>query len=155
MAQLLGNNEAIMKDPAKGLAPMRLNAMEGINARYAGSGDRVQAALAKRGYQSSGKGGAAFAGLERSRLSDMSGLESDFSKMASDRQMQASQAIQQVLQTMRGSTTTGPGNPGAGLSAAGSSLGNLSGLMMMSKMLGGFGGGGGGSTPQYYDMYDT
>lgn len=153
MAQMMGNNEAIMKDPAKGLAPMRLNAMESINQRYAGAGDRITANLAKRGYASSGKAPGAFTGIEMARLGDFSDLESKFADIGSQRQMQASGMIQQMIQSMIGSTSTGTGGGGvgAGLQAGGSELGSLSSMMMLGDMLKGR------SKPAAtpYDMYAT
>jgi hypothetical protein len=132
MDKLLADAGGMMTDPTKGLAPVRLNAMEAINSRYAGSGDRIATSLAKRGYQSSGQAPGAFTSLERSRLQDFSGLESDFAKLGSDRQLAGANIVQNVLARMTGSKTVGvqPGNAaGAGLSAAGSSLGSLAGLL--------------------------
>jgi len=61
----------------------------------------------------------------------MSGLESDFARIASDRQSGAANSIQQILASMRGTSNTGSfTQPGmSGLSAAGDVLGNVSKLL--------------------------
>lgn len=137
MDQLLAYQQTTMANPESGLAPIKTAAQERINRNYAGAPDRIQSQLSRRGYGSSGKLPAGLYGLESSRMGDLGDIEGKFAQIGSDRSMQAASIVQNILGSMRGSTTTGtmPGNPGAGLSAAGTSLGNLSSLMMLQQML--------------------
>ena len=151
--QLLGQSQGMMQDPARGLAPIRRNAMDLINQRYAGSADRISTNLAKRGYLSSGKLPGSFVGLERSRLGDLSGLESTFSTLAADRMNQGTALAERILSSQTGRSATGTGDAlGSGLSAAGSSLGSLTSLMVLSNLLKGGGTTPSPVTPQGYDF---
>lgn len=136
--QMVGRSSEMMNDPFRGLAPIKRNAMEANNRNYIGAGDRITTSLAKRGYAGSGKLPGAFVGLERGRLEGLGNIESVFAQMGLDREQQGADLGSRLLASQTGQTQTGtgPGNAaGAGLQAAGSSMGNLATLMMLQKML--------------------
>ena len=158
MSQLLGNQQGIINDPTAGLGAIKTNAQEQINRNYLGAPDRIQTQLSKRGYGSSGKYGGAMYNLEGSRLSSLSGVDSDFAKIGADRQSQSSALIAQILASMRGSdttsqttgtqTTTGMPVQQGTLGQIGSTLGNIGQLIGVLK-----GGKQPSTGPVYQDNY--
>ncbi len=135
-SRLLGYSSGLMSDPSSGLAPMKTNAQENINRRYAGAPTAVSAQLARRGLGSSGAAGGALFGLESSRLGDMSNLESNFASLTSQRQMQGAGLGESLLQLGRGTTTTGnmpDQSAAAGFGSAGNALSDLSRVLMFNN----------------------
>jgi hypothetical protein len=127
-----------MSDPAAGLQPLKLSAMEGINRNYAQLPDTISRKLASRGYGSSGKMGGALYGTELARMGDLSDLEGKFAGMVADRQNQGASLGEQLLALASGKdvTNTGPSNmAGDALMSGGNALNNLSTLLMLSKVL--------------------
>lgn len=124
----------------KSLAPMKLAATSQVNKNYQAMPRKVTAQLAGRGFGKSGKLGTSLYNVEGSRLSDMSNLEGEFANMGREQSNFGASIGQQLLNSLRGTTTTSSGS-GNGLMSAGNGLGNIASMLMMSKILGGGGGG--------------
>jgi hypothetical protein len=136
--QLMSYSGDLMSNPSKGLQPMKTAGADKINRRYAAMPGKISQNMASRGYGSSGDFGNTMFQTEFARSGEMSDLESLFSQMTLDRQDRGAQIGQNLLAQGSGSTTTGtiPGDSaGSALQSAGNGLGNLSTLMMLSKIL--------------------
>ena len=156
MGRLIAESQDRTSDPNAGLAPLKTAAMERINRNYAGAPNRVTTQLAKRGYAGSGQLPSNLISTENSRLSDLSGLEGTFAQMAADREREGVDLGTRLLTIGGGRDTTGttPGDSlGSALSAGGSSLGSLSALLTLQRMLKGGGSSDGGMVglPAGYD----
>jgi hypothetical protein len=147
MDELLGQARQSINNPMAGLQPIKNAAVDNVNRNYAGVPRRLASQFAARGYGSSGSFGNSLYDTEFARGGDLSKLEGLFADRAIDERNKGLTFGEQLLNFGKGETTTSsgtgtqPGNmAGAGLSAAGSSLGNLSALLVLQKMLKGGGG---------------
>lgn len=132
----------VRDDPGGGLEPIKRAAMDSVNRNYAKLPLIATAKMAQRGFGASGKIGDAVFDTEGARLSDLSGINSKFAEMTSNRQMTAAQILQQMINASRGQSQTAPGNvAGNGLTTASNGLENLSLLSTLAKMLSNGGGG--------------
>ena len=142
----LSTLRGITSDPSAGLGPIKQAAQDSINRGYAKLPQLASTKLAARGFGASGKVGDAVYDTEGARLGDLSQLHGKIAELASSRQLTASQILEQMINSGRGSTTTGT-SPGqglaAGLQSGASSLANWSALHTLSEMFkngGNFGG---------------
>jgi hypothetical protein len=133
-SQLLSYSQSLL-DPNSNNAT-RSAGIDQINRNYSTMPGKVQQQLSSRGFGRSGKVGTAMYNVENARLGNLSNFESQLEQQGSSLGMQ-------LLNSGRGTTTTGPSNMAAnGLMSAGNGLSNLSTLLMLQNVLGGGGGGG-------------
>jgi hypothetical protein len=127
-----------------------------VNNTYNALGPKLEAGLTSRGFGSSGKLGAGFKGIEMARANQIQSGESDLQTQALQRYMQMlglalPYTRPDIINTTRSGTVEGTatgsqiGNGTNPLSAAGSGLGDILGLLQIFPNL--FGGGGGSSIP--------
>lgn len=136
-----------MDSPEAGFAPIRQAGLDNINRAYASAPMRVSSQLASRGYGSSGNVGNSLYRNELARGGAMSDFEGQLATSAINQKNVGASLGQQLLNSGRGSTTTGTG-PGTGLSdglaTGGNALSDLSRLLSFNNFLKPQGGGGGG-----------
>ena len=149
----------LMRNPTQGLAPMKLAATDQINRNYASMPKTVANSLSGMGFGASGKLGTAMYNTAAARSGDLTNLEGQYGLMAVNQANEGASLSEQLLNSSRGSSTSGYGSPGIALQSAGNGLSNLSTLLMLKKVLGQNGGSSGPNSniswPGNSTSYDT
>jgi len=109
MQQLLGYSNKSMTDPMGAMAPMRNAGLQNINASYANVPGQISSQMASRGYGSSGAMGDAMLKTNLARAGAQSGFEGQLAQMGQQQQQYGSGLAQQLLNSMKGTTTTADG----------------------------------------------
>lgn len=129
--------ENILQDPQAGMGPIASAGTQAIDNSYAGSADTISRMMASRGYGSSGSMGNTMYQTNLSRLGSLSQFNGTMAQLESQRQMQASGDVNQLIGLNTGQNVSTPGAGLAnGLMSSGSALGsNLSIMAMLQAML--------------------
>jgi hypothetical protein len=139
--QLIATIQKMMADPTGGLSAQRSADSGAINTAYAGMPNTITQMLASRGFGSSGKVGDAVYNTEGARLGAQSNLYGQYAALGSQRQLTATQIMDQIINANRGEAKTTPGQGlAAGLLSGGESL-----LGLLNPTPGAAGGAGGSS----------
>ena len=136
--QLADYSSNLMKDPSAGLQPTLIANQDRINREYNAMPGNVSRMMASRGYGSSGSMGNTMYKTAMGRSGDMSDLQSRISQMILAQKNQGASLSQQLLQTTRGTTSTG-NTPSTAMSdgfmSAGNGLNNIATMLTLSKLL--------------------
>lgn len=141
--RLLAYSNDSITNPQAGIAPIRQAGLDNINRSYMDVPTRLSSQFASRGYGSSGDFGSSLARNEYQRGGAISGFEGQLAEMANSQRNYGASLGEQLLQSGRGSTTTGTGSgngAASGFLSGGSALSNISLLATLSKLLKGGGG---------------
>ena len=137
-SQLADYSSSLMKDPSAGLQPTLIANQDRINREYSAMPGQISRQMAARGYGSSGSFGNSMYKTAMGRSGDMSDLQSRISQMILAQKNQGASLSQQLLQTTRGTTTTGTMPSTAmsdGFQSAGNGLNNIATMLTLSKLL--------------------
>ena len=162
MQSLLGYSNQSMTDPMAAMAPMRNAGLQNINASYANVPGQISSQMASRGYGSSGAMGDAMLKTNLARAGAQSGFEGQLAQMGQQQQQYGSGLAQQLLNSMKGSTTTADGTtsssgthsgtetkPGPSIFSSILGLAGSVGGLIASGGMSALGGGGGGGNYSY------
>jgi hypothetical protein len=139
LGDLMGKVTERMGDPAKGVEPLRLGLMEGVNRRYSTLPQRVTTSLSKRGFANSGQLGSALKGVEMARMGEQGDIATKMAELTLGREDSGYDIAMRMLGLGRGSESesTSPGNVAGGAVSGGAET--LTTLMMLDKLLKGGG----------------
>jgi hypothetical protein len=130
-----------LNDPTAGIEPLKLNAMDQVNAGYAGLPAKVGTQLAQRGFANSGQMGASLKGLELARGRDLSNVGASYDQMGLNQENTTMSLINSILSQGRGSSTTATGSGNVAGGAVGSGVETLTTMLLLDKLMKGGGGG--------------
>jgi len=136
---LLNFGNGVISDPMAGLQPITNAGMENINSGYGNIPGIVSKSMASRGYGSSGTEGDAMYKAQLARLGSISNFQGQMADLASRRQFQAGDLMDNMLRTQIGQTGT----------SKTTEMDPFQALMGLGTMLTGFNWGGGGSPDSF------
>jgi len=166
MQSLLSYSQQSMTDPTAAMAPMRNAGLANINQSYANVPGQVSSQMASRGYGSSGTMGDAMLKTNLARAGSQSNFEGQLAQMGQQQQQYGSGLAQQLLNSLKGTTTTANGTTSSSGTSSGtetkpgpsifsSLIGGISKLTGLGSVLGGFGGGGSSGGNYSYNPNST
>jgi hypothetical protein len=136
--KLSAYSSGLLTDPAAGTAPIKANAEEAVNRRYAAMPDVISRSMAARGYGSSGNFGNTMYESGYRRSGELSDINSQIAQLILQQRNTGASLADRLLEMTRSTTSTGntPSTAAAdAFMSGGNALSNISTLLTLSKLL--------------------
>jgi len=157
MNNLLNYSSTSMSDPTAALKPIQNAGLNSINQTYATAPGTVAQQMAKRGYGSSGTMGDAMFNTGLARANAVSNFQGSLATDAINQQNFGATLGEQLLNTGKGTSTTGDttSNSNTNSTQTSSGLGDILGSLASLLMMGATGGASAASGPVMSDIFDS